>query len=45
VRGLGGREALARAVAGTRLGRVLGNQDFWESVPHVFVYHPSLELA
>ncbi len=45
VRGLGGSEALARAVVGTRLGKVLENEDFWESVLHFFINHPSLELA
>jgi hypothetical protein len=32
VRGLGGSPALARAVVGTRLGKVLENEEFWESV-------------
>lgn len=45
VRGLGGGEALARAVVGTRLGKVLENEDFWESVLHFFINHPSLALA
>jgi hypothetical protein len=45
VRGLGGGEALARAVVGTRLGKALGNEDFWESVLHFLVNHPSLDLA
>ncbi len=45
VRGLGGREALARAVAGTRLGKVLENEEFWESVLYFFINHPSLEHA
>jgi hypothetical protein len=45
VRGPGGSEALARAVAGTRLGQALGNEDFWESVLHFFVNRPSLDLA
>jgi hypothetical protein len=45
VHGLGGGEALARAVVGTRLGKVLENEDFWESVLHFFVNHPSLDLA
>jgi hypothetical protein len=45
VRGLGSCEALARAVVGTRLGKALENEDFWESVLHFFVNHPSLELA
>jgi hypothetical protein len=45
VRGLGGQERLARAVIATRLGKVLGNEEFWESVLLFFVNHPSLELA
>ncbi len=45
VRGLGGREELARAVVGTRLGKVLENEEFWESVLYFFVNHPSLDLA
>ena len=45
VRGLGGCEALARAVVGTRLGKALGNEDFWEGVLHFFVNRPSLDLA
>jgi hypothetical protein len=45
VRGLGGREVLARAVDNTQLGRALQNEDFWESVLHFFINHPSLELA
>jgi hypothetical protein len=45
VRGLGGGEALARAVVGTRLGRALENEDFWESVLHFFINHPSFDLA
>jgi hypothetical protein len=45
VHGLGGTEPLARAVIGTRLGRVLQNEDFWESVLHFFINHPSLDLA
>jgi hypothetical protein len=45
VRGLGGGEALARAVVGTRLGKVLENEDFWESVLHFFINHASLDLA
>jgi PcfJ-like protein len=43
--GLGGSKALARAVVGTRLGKVLGNEEFWESVLHFFVNHPGLDLA
>ena len=45
VRGLGGGEALARVVVGTRLGKVLENEDFWESVLHFFINHSSLDLA
>jgi hypothetical protein len=45
VRGLGGSQALARAVVGTRLGKVLENEEFWESVLHFFVNHPCLDLA
>jgi PcfJ-like protein len=45
VRGLGGCEALARAVVGTRLGKALANEDFWASVLHFFINHPSLGLA
>ncbi len=45
VRGLGGDEALARAVLGTRLGKALANEDFWESVLHFFINHPALALA
>jgi hypothetical protein len=45
VRGLGGSKLLAQAIAGTRLGRVLENEQFWESVLHFFINHPSLDLA
>ena len=45
VQGLGGNVALARAVVGTRLGKVLENEDFWESVLHFFVNHPSFDLS
>jgi hypothetical protein len=45
VRGLGGRESLARTLAGTRLGKVLENESFWETVLHFFINQPSLELA
>jgi hypothetical protein len=45
VRGLGGGEALARAVVGTRLGKTLGNEDFWEGALRFFVNHPSLDPA
>jgi hypothetical protein len=43
--GLGGDEALARAVVGTRLGKALENEAFWESVLHFLINHPSLNLA
>lgn len=45
VRGLGGGKQLARAVVGTRLGKVLENEDFWESVLHFLINHPSLDFA
>jgi hypothetical protein len=45
VRGLGGGERLARAVVGTRLGRVLENEGYWESVLLFFINHSSLDLA
>jgi hypothetical protein len=45
VRGLGGSQALARAVVGTRLGKVLENEEFWESVLYFFVNHPGLDLT
>lgn len=45
VLGLGGSEALARAVAGTRLGTVLANEAFWESVLQFFINHRSFDLA
>lgn len=45
VRGLGGDETLARAVAGTRLGRVLENEGFWEDVLRFFINQPALDLS
>ena len=45
VRGLGGSDALARAVVGTRLGRILENENFWETVLVFLVNHPSLDLG
>jgi hypothetical protein len=45
LRGLGGGEALARVVVGTRLGKVLENEDFWESVLRFFINHPALDLG
>lgn len=43
--GLGGSKVLARAVVATRLGKVLENEDFWESVLHFFINKPSIDLA
>jgi hypothetical protein len=45
VLGLGGSKALARAAVSTRLGKVLENEGFWESVLHFFINHPGLDLA
>jgi PcfJ-like protein len=45
VLGLGGSEALARAAVGTRLGKMLENESFWESVLHFLINHPSFDLA
>ena len=45
VRGLGGNKHLARVVVTTRLGKVLENEEFWESVLHFFINHPSLDFA
>jgi hypothetical protein len=45
VRGLGGSPVLARTVVGTRLGKILENEEFWVSVLHFFVNHPCLDLA
>jgi hypothetical protein len=45
VRGLGGSKELARTVVGSRLGKILENEDFWKSVLHFFINHPSLDLA
>ena len=44
VRGLGGDEPLARAVAATRLGRALENEDFWETVLRFLVRHRTLPV-
>lgn len=43
VRGLGGSDALARAIVGTRLGKILENEVFWESVLLFFINHPLLD--
>ncbi len=45
VLGLGGKEPLARAVIGSRLGKVLENEDFWESVLLFFINHPKMDVA
>jgi hypothetical protein len=42
VRGLGGSEPLARAVAATRLGRSFDDEDFWSTVVRFLVDHPEL---
>ena len=43
VRGLGGCEVLAGAVAATRLGRSFEHEDFWQTVLHFFVNEPMLD--
>lgn len=43
--GIGGDEALARAIAETKLGRMLPDEPFWASVIHFFVNNPCLELS
>lgn len=45
VRGLGGSDELARAVASTRLGREFCGDEFWTSVIHLFLNTPRLALA
>ncbi len=45
VRGLGGSEALARAIAGTRLGTKLENEAFWESVLYFFINQRKCDLS
>jgi hypothetical protein len=45
VRGLGGPEGLARAVAATRLGREFGGEEFWLTVLRFFVRHPRMDTA
>ncbi|WP_076350162.1 PcfJ domain-containing protein [Paludisphaera borealis] len=45
VRGLGGSERLAEAVAATRLGRSFESEDFWGTVVRFLVNHPELESA
>jgi hypothetical protein len=43
VRGLGGNERLAEAVASTRLGRTFENKDFWLTALQFFVRHPRMD--
>jgi hypothetical protein len=45
VRGLGGPDELARAVAATRLGREFHHVEFWVSVIHLFINTPRLDPA
>jgi hypothetical protein len=45
VRGMGGTEELARAVISTRLGKVLENEDFWETALHFFIKQRNLDFA
>src|SRR5262249_8733888 len=45
VRGLGGHEELARAVAATRLGRELAHEEFWLTVLRFFIQNPRMDLA
>lgn len=44
VRGLGGSDRLARAVASTRLAGMITHEDFWVSVIHLFLNTPRLDL-
>jgi len=43
--GLGGEEALVRAVNGTRLGKTFEHEVFWRTVVHFLVNHPMLDMA
>jgi hypothetical protein len=45
VRGLGGPDELARAVASTRLGRDFDHDEFWASAIRLFINAPGLDLA
>lgn len=45
VRGLGGSDSLARAVASTRLAGEFADNAFWVSVFHLFINTPRLDLA
>jgi hypothetical protein len=44
VRGLGGSERLAHAVAATRLGQSFEHEDFWKTVLHFIINHPAISL-
>lgn len=43
VRGLGGSDGLARAVAATRLGETFEHEDFWSSAIQFLVDHPGVD--
>ena len=42
--GLGGSDALARAVASTRLAYTFHEREFWNSLIHFLINHPKIEL-
>lgn len=42
---LGGDEYLARAIADSRLGEILPDEPFWESVLHFFVNQPRMDTS
>jgi len=44
VRGLGGSDRLARAVAATRLSEEFTHEEFWTSTFQFFINHPELEF-
>jgi hypothetical protein len=43
--GKGGSPSLGAALAGTRLGRELANEDFWETVVDFLVRHPEIDSS
>ncbi|MGC8644545.1 MAG: hypothetical protein ACP5XB_32170 [Isosphaeraceae bacterium] len=45
VRGMGGSELLARAVAATQLGRTFEHEDFWKTVVQFLVNEPALDAV
>jgi hypothetical protein len=45
VRGLGGSEVLAKAVAATQLGQSFQHEDFWKTVLHFLANDPTLDPA